>query len=211
MREITHLIPGPVGNLELRVVLPEHWHVGLPFVVCCPPHPLHGGSLTNKVVHTLATSLFKLGLAVVRFNFRGVGQSQGQFADAVGEQADLLAVVAWFARQHPAAVCWLAGFSFGAYVAYSAQCTAKAQVLMLVAPAVNFYDFAQVPCTPIPTLIIQGGQDEVVPSAQVKNWVNAQSNTISLIWLAEAGHFFHGKLPLLHDAITNFAQEQLKA
>ncbi len=209
MHETTHIIPGPAGNLELHVAIPDHWHVGLPFVVCCHPHPLHGGSLTNKVVHTLATSLNKLGLAVVRFNFRGVGQSQGQFANGMGEQADLLAVVQWFRTQHPSTACWLAGFSFGAYVAYTAQCAAKARVLILVAPAVNLYDFAEIACDNIPTLIIQGDHDEVVPPAQVKTWVSAQNVAPTLIWLDEAGHFFHGKLSLLHDAVTQFAQRQL--
>ncbi len=211
MREITHIISGPAGNLELRVAMPDHWHVGLPFVVCCHPHPLHGGSLTNKVVHTLATALNKLGLAVVRFNFRGVGQSQGQFANGVGEQADLLAVIQWFRTQHPSAACWLAGFSFGAYVAYAAQCAAKARVLILVAPAVNLYDFAEIACDNIATLIIQGDQDEVVPPEQVKTWVSAQNVAPTLVWLDEAGHFFHGKLSLVHDAVTNFTQQQLTA
>jgi hypothetical protein len=207
MRETTHIINGPTGNLELRVAIPDHWQAALPFVVCCHPHPLHGGSLTNKVVHTLAASLYKSGLAVVRFNFRGVGQSQGEFANAIGEQADVLAVVQWFRAQHPAAVCWLAGFSFGAYVAYAAHCAAQARVLLLVAPAVNLYDFSDSTCHTIPTLIIQGGQDEVVPPAQVQAWVSKQHKPPQLIWLDDAGHFFHGKLPLLHDAVTHFAQQ----
>ena len=211
MDEITHLIPGPAGDLELRVAIPAHWHAGLPLVVCCHPHPLHGGSLTNKVVHTIATSLYKLGLAVVRFKFRGVGQSQGQFANGVGEQADLLSVLQWCHTHHPADACWLAGFSFGAYVAHAAHCTAKAQALILVAPAVNLYDFAQPTCHAIPTVVVQGGQDEIVPPTAVKTWVAAQHCIPGLVWCDEAGHFFHGKLALVQNAVTQFAQQQLSA
>ena len=133
----TQLIPGPAGNLELVLETPDGWDASQPVTICCHPHPLHGGSLQNKVVHILAKSFLHLGAQVVRFNFRGVGQSEGEFADGLGEQDDLLAVVQWCRQNWPDATLWLAGFSFGAFVAIMAHEKIAPQRLVLVAPPTN--------------------------------------------------------------------------
>ncbi|MBI3561540.1 MAG: alpha/beta hydrolase [Gammaproteobacteria bacterium] len=200
MQQQDFLIAGPAGQLEVKLARPSSWHDTQPFVVCCHPHPQHGGSLNNKVVHTLAKTYFDSGLAVLRFNFRGVGQSLGQFDDGRGEQEDLLSVVQWMRAQHPAAICWLAGFSFGGYIAAAAHEPAQAQYLTLVAPAVPLYDVNQLRINRIPWLLVMDSHDEVVSALQVKHWLALQSNPPVQVWLDEVGHFFHGKLTLLRNA-----------
>lgn len=209
MQEVTQLIAGPVGQLEVRLTIPANWQATQPFVVCAHPHPLHGGSLTNKVVHTLAKTAAESGLLAVRFNFRGVGQSDGTFDHGNGEQQDLLSVVQWLRQQYPSAPCWLAGFSFGAYIAIASQIMTSAQALMLVAPAVHLYDVSRLRLSAIPTLILMGKQDEIVPSDQVQDWLQQQDYAPQVSWFDDTGHFFHGKLGYIQDACQQFIAEQL--
>lgn len=197
------LISGDVGPLEIVVDCPESADETAPVAVICHPHPLYGGTLSNKVVHILASSFNRLGLAAVRFNFRGVGRSVGQFDNAVGEVDDLTAVVEWVRSQRPAAPIWLAGFSFGAYVALKAHADLQVERLLLVAPPLSLYSVTDVPPVKIPWLVIQGGEDEVIDAGQVRNWLDQQHhNPPQQIWLDEAGHFFHGRLNQVRDAIV---------
>lgn len=209
MQEFTQLIQGPVGQLEVRLSKPTHWQTNRPFLVCAHPHPLHGGTLTNKVVHTLAKTAAESGLFAVRFNFRGVGQSEGSFDHGKGEQQDLLSVVHWMRQQYPQAPCWLSGFSFGAYIATACHLTAAAQALLLVAPALHLYDVSQLQLSHVPTLILMGKQDEIVPPQHVQQWFDQQDTVAKLKWFEDTGHFFHGKLGFIQDACKQFIQEQL--
>ena len=172
----------------------------MPIVVLCHPHPLHGGSLSNKVVHILARSATDQGLGTVRFNFRGVGRSQGQFDDGLGETDDLLAVVDWLRQTHADVPLWLAGFSFGAYIALKGHKQVGAERLLLVAPPVTLYDFAPFQTVDIPWWVFQGGADEVIDAAAVEQWVRQLPKGPDYQYFNEAGHFFHGKLNLLRDA-----------
>src|SRR5438552_13678872 len=106
-------IPGPAGALEAKTTRPAGEAKGT--AVVCHPHPLYGGTMENKVVHTLARSFDDLALQTVRFNFRGVGASAGVFAQGIGETGDVLAVLNWVRARVPGNL-WLAGFSFGAYM-----------------------------------------------------------------------------------------------
>ena len=199
----TQLIPGAVGQLELIIESPEGWQESDPVTICCHPHPLHGGSMQNKVVHILAKSFLQLSSKVVRFNFRGVGQSEGKFAEGIGEQDDLLAVVQWCQQNWPDAPVWLAGFSFGAFVAAMVHEKIAPRRLVLVAPPVDMYP-AMIPIQ-VKTqdwILIQGGQDEVVSSQSVEDWGMQQVITPKKLFFAEAGHFFHGKLNLIKDGIV---------
>lgn len=136
------LIPGPNGVLEAMLDVPkEPCSADAPIAVVCHPHPLHGGTLTNKVAHTVAKAFAELGVTTLRFNFRGVGESQGEFDHGVGEVDDLQAAVQWMRARHPNARLWLAGFSFGAFVALSGQPQMNAARLLLVAPPVAMFDF----------------------------------------------------------------------
>ena len=194
-------IKGMVGDIETLITQPNSVSESSPIVVISHPHPLYGGSMTNKVVHILAKSFLELGAITVRFNFRGVGKSEGKYNEGVGEAEDLQAIVAKLKQWRPQAPIWLAGFSFGAYVTTRAQATIQPEKLLLVAPPVSMYAFDELAEIKIPWIVIQGGQDEVIDALAVKSWVSERENKPQLIWMEEAGHFFHGKLIDVKDSI----------
>jgi alpha/beta superfamily hydrolase len=198
-------IPGPAGPLESLVEVPEGF-AGQRFAVICHPHPQFGGTLSNKVVHTVARALQEAGLATVRFNFRGVGASAGTFDHGRGEGADLEAAVAWGNRRWPQASLWLGGFSFGAIVAIRATHAAGAQRLITIAPAVRHLESEGVVMPSCPWLIVQGTDDEVVSAQRVAEWARALSPAPQMRLIAGASHFFHGKLRELHAAVLEFAR-----
>jgi len=204
MQEQTLFINGPAGRLEAVFAQPEHWQPADPISICCHPHPQHGGTLHNKVVHTLARTCLELGSAVLRFNFRGVGESEGEFAQGEGEQTDLLAIVDWLQQQYPESPVWLGGFSFGAYVAVMSHAQIQPQRLVLVAPAVDMYPQMQEVLVEVRDwILVQGGQDEIVSPAAVTEWLKRQPHKPRLIWLEDAGHFFHGQLTRLQQRILS--------
>ncbi len=185
--------PGWVLEAQLNVAkMPRS--SSTPIAVVCRPHPLHGGTFTNKVAHMIAKAFVELGVETLRFNFRGVGGSSGVFDHGIGETGDLQAAVDWLHARYPAAPLWLAGFSFGAFVALSAQARAKAARLLLVAPPVAMFDFPAESGVTIPWLVIQGSADEIVDPAQVSAWVQKQVNAPEYHCLENTGHFFHGCL-----------------
>jgi len=195
------VIPGVVGELELLTACPPAARARLVTAVICHPHPLHGGSMQNKVVHTLARGFSEMGMRSVRFNFRGVGRSGGQHDHGMGETEDLLAVLAWVRARRPQDRIWLAGFSFGSYVALQASVRFDAAQLVLVAPPVNLYEFGALALPSCPLLVIQGGADEVVPAAKVLQWVEQLAPRPRLIYLEGVSHFFHARLNELRDAL----------
>lgn len=198
------LIAGAAGELEVQVDASADSTADSPLALICHPHPQHGGSLHNKVVHILAKTFAQQGARVVRFNFRGVGASQGEFAQGLGEQDDLLAVHAWLLTQWPNAPIWLAGFSFGAYVAAACESRIQPQRLVLVAPAVDMYPAMQALQLMTPGwILVQGGQDEIVDPQAVEAWEATQQLRAVWLRLDEAGHFFHGKLNLLKDGLLD--------
>ena len=162
--------------------------------VICHPHPVHGGTLDNKVVQTVARAAVQLGWRSVRFNFRGVGRSDGRWDEGVGEVNDCLAVIA--ALREPALPLLLAGFSFGGYVAAAAAQRlapqAQAARLVLVGPSTQKQS---VPNVPADTLVIHGETDDVVPLSATLDWARPQ--TLPVIVFPGVGHFFHGQLALL--------------
>ena len=193
-------ITGPAGDIECAVDMPTSEPLGA--AVLCHPHPQHGGTLDNKVVQTMARTVIALGWRAVRFNFRGVGSSAGRWDEGHGEIDDAMAVIDAF--RAPGARLVLGGFSFGAYVASQAaqrlrHAGAKqaAERLMLIGPAVQTFDVAPVPAD---TLVIQGEADDVVPLAAVLAWARPQS--LPVIVVPGAGHFFHGQLHVLKHIIS---------
>jgi len=195
------LVPGPVGPIEVLTSCPECYTGTRPIAVVCHPHPLFGGSMKNKVVHILAQTFNDMGLLSVTFNFRGVGKSAGRFDQGNGESADLEAVVEFFRARHPQAPIWLAGFSFGAYVAARAHNAVRAERLLLVAPPVTMFDFKPLPPVNIPWMVVQGGQDEIITPQAVSAWVSSQRPRPDYRWMADADHFFHGRLNRLRDEV----------
>ncbi len=195
------LIPGPSGPLQALTSCPACYQGTNPVAIVCHPHPLYGGSMSNKVVHILAETFNEMGLLSVTFNFRGVGKSVGRFDKGIGETEDLLAVVNWVRERYPGAPIWLAGFSFGAYVAARACVPANAERLLLVAPPVTMFDFSSVDVNGIPWMVIQGGKDEITAPEAVSRWACAQPNRPEYHWMAEADHFFHGRMNRLRDTL----------
>lgn len=156
--------------------------------------------MQNKVVYTLARSFRRLGAHAVRFNFRGVGDSTGRFDEGIGETHDARAVIAWARRRWPGLPVYLAGFSFGAMVAFNAS--RQIGGLVLVAPPVTKYAFA--PTAPACSwLVIQGDRDEIVSPAAVRRWCEAWRPPPTLIMIGGATHFFHGSLGKISDAVRN--------
>ena len=183
---------GPAGLLECVVDGPADAPRGL--AVVCHPHPLFGGTMDNKVVQTLSRALVQLGWKTVRFNFRGIGASEGAWDDGVGEVDDALAVIAH--HRAPSQALLLAGFSFGAFVAAAAASrlpeAQRAERLVLVGPSTQKQ---LVPVVPANTVVIHGEADDVVPLASTLDWARPQS--LPVIVFPGVGHFFHGQLPLL--------------
>jgi hypothetical protein len=201
------VIAGPTGDLEALLEVPQET-VGSEYAVVCHPHPLHGGTLHNKVVHTLARSFQQLGLPTLRFNFRGVGASGGAYDHGRGETDDALAVIEWGARRWPGAAVSLAGFSFGALVALRIAQRVKATRLVCVAPPVARPEAAALPPPGCPWLIVQGDADEIVDHRQVAAFAARFSPAPALRVLAGVDHFFHGRLRELQAAVLDFVKPQ---
>lgn len=197
-------VPGPAGALEILFEPPVHPRTPRTAALVCHPHPLYGGSMDNKVVYTLAKTFLNLGAASLRFNFRGVGLSRGDFADGDGESEDLLHLAAWLRGHYAPQTLWLAGFSFGAYVALRAHRDLQPQRLVLVAPPVMRCGRSHCELSATSTLIVQGGQDAIVEARGVETWLKAQAHNADYHLLAEAEHFFHGHLGALREAVSSW-------
>lgn len=191
---------GPAGRVQALRDRPEAAARGV--AVIAHPHPLFGGTMDNKVVQTLARAFVQCGWAAVRFNFRGVGSSEGTHDEGRGEAEDLQAVVREFAPEGPIA---LAGFSFGAFVTVQALQALwperDVRALVLVGTAASRF---QVPPLPAGShdraLVIHGEQDETVPLPAVLDWARPQSLPVTVVPGVE--HFFHGQLPLLKNLVV---------
>jgi uncharacterized protein len=194
------LIAGPAGALEALVELPAS-AAPKRVAIICHPHPLHGGTLTNKVVYTLARAVQARGAIAVRFNFRGVGSSEGQYDGGSGEIEDALAAVAYAAERWPGSSLILAGFSFGANVALRAASRSSPGWLICIAPAVAMLR-GTVLAPACPWLIVQGEADEIVDAGQVQRWAATFTPAPQLHLLPGVGHFFHGKLHELGELVT---------
>ncbi len=190
---------GPAGQIEVAIDQPEGTPRGV--AVIAHPHPLHGGTMTNKVVQTLARAFVLAGWTAVRFNFRGVGRSEGTYDEGRGELDDLLTVVR---AQAPDGPLCLSGFSFGAFVTSHAAAQLQAQRdvqrLVLVGTAASRFSVAPVPSElHLRSLVIHGELDDTVPLASVMDWARPQQ--LPVLVVPGGGHFFHGQLPLLRELV----------
>ena len=219
-------INGPAGKLESKVsgfsnlTSEEHTNIG----IMCHPHPLYQGTMDNKVVTTVIRAWQELGFASIRFNFRGVGQSEGEYGHGIGEKDDLKAILAWSlekTQKKQNIKIWLAGFSFGA--AISAQLASEwpdmtlphleLAALLSLAPGLQFLHFRADKIPLCPWLIVHGEKDEVVNVEEVKSWFQdlkekrskiGSNKRFDLVIFPETTHFFHGKLIALKELIINF-------
>ena len=194
-------VAGPAGAIECAIDSPPGEAHGV--VVICHPHPVHGGTLDNKVVITLARAFLQSGYRTVRFNFRGVGSSEGAWDEGEGEVDDALAVIAQY--RDAAQPFMLAGFSFGAYVASQAATRlpedAKPLRMVLVGPSTQKQQMANVRAD---TIVVHGETDDVVPLTATFDWARPQA--LPVIVLPGVGHFFHGQLTLLKNVLVQQLQ-----
>ena len=198
------VVTGPAGSIEAVVDAPElaPGVAARGVVVIAHPHPLFGGTMDNKVVQTLARAFVQCGWQAVRFNFRGVGATEGVYDEGRGELQDLLAVVQQVAPQGTLA---LAGFSFGAFVtshAVQALWSQRAiEKIVFVGTAASRFTVADIPPEAhAHTLTLHGEQDDTVPLAAVMDWARPQTLPVTVI--PGGGHFFHGQLPLLKSLVV---------
>lgn len=196
------ILDGPAGVIETQTAYPKDFQHGDPIAIICHPHPLYGGSMSNKVVYMISRTFIEMGVATLRFNFRGVGKTQGRFDEGRGESEDLQALVAWFRKRHPDSPVWLSGFSFGAYVATQACEALAPDRLLLVAPPVTMFDFTSIAPLQVPYMVVQGGRDEIIKPVAVGQWVIGQPQRPIYHWMSDADHFFHGRLNRLRDVIV---------
>lgn len=201
LSETAIMIPGPVGNLESLIYSVKNSQA---VAVICHPHPLFQGTMYNKVIYTLSRTFYHAGITAVRFNFRGVGKSEGSFGHSVGEIEDFLAVVNWIKETTPGVEFYFAGFSFGAYIAAAGATRQLCKQLFSVAPAVTHQPYSSLPSLSNPWLVLQGEEDEIISPQAVYDWYERAKDYhhfLSLIKFPGATHFFHGQLNTLRAAI----------
>jgi alpha/beta superfamily hydrolase len=196
-------IPGPTGELEAFLEAPEGKEP-IGSAVVCHPHPVHGGTMQNKVAHTLARAFVGLGMSALRFNFRGVGASEGAFDQGLGEVDDVIAAATWLRTEVPDVPLWLAGFSFGAAMAIRAALECRPAGLISVAPAVARFAGSLDNQPDCPWLIIHGDSDELVAVDDTIAWVNELDPGPELEVFPDTDHFFHGRLALVRNAVDEF-------
>jgi uncharacterized protein len=199
------LIDGPVGKIEVALDRPDAGTLPRGIALVAHPHPLFGGTMDNKVAQTLARTLVQLGYVTYRSNFRGVGQTEGQHDEGIGEREDLLAVIAYMRAQPSQAdvPLVLAGFSFGTFVlSHVARALGDAgqdvERMILVGAAASKWEVAAVPDN---TLVIHGEVDDTVPIGAVYDWARPQELPVVVIPGGE--HFFHRKLHILKKVIVD--------
>jgi alpha/beta superfamily hydrolase len=205
-RTVREDIAGPAGRIECAIDRPEGTPRGVAIV--CHPHPQFGGTLDNKVVQMVARSFLQLGWTSVRFNFRGIGRSEGTWGEGPGEVEDAFAVVgAVKKRSEFAGLPWaLAGFSFGGYVAATVADRLpegeKPRRLVLVGPST---EKQAVPNVPADTVVLHGEVDDVVPLSATLAWARPQA--LPVIVFPGVGHFFHGQLTSLKNVLLRELHE----
>ena len=212
MKEIVFNSPG--GRIEGKYYQAEN--PNSPAALILHPHSLHGGTMNNKVVHTIANTFIRNKFSVLCFNFRGVGKSSGVFDHGVGELLDAATALDWLQNNNPSAsTYWVAGFSFGAWIGL--------QLLMrrpeiggfvAVAPPVSLYDFNFISPCPIHGMIIQGEADKIVPEESVYKFYEKldkqRSSEIDYVVLNGADHFFKNKLNALDNTLNSYLEDNAK-
>jgi alpha/beta superfamily hydrolase len=205
---------GPEGRLEGRYSHSKRPNA--PLAVILHPHPQHGGTMNNRVTYTVYQTFVGLGFSVLRFNFRGVGRSQGEFDSGIGELSDAAAALDWLQNiNENASGCWVAGFSFGAWIGMQLLMRRpEIEGFISVAPPAKMYDFSFLAPCPSSGLIVHGDADELVPEAEVSKLaqkLSAQKGiTIDYRVIKGANHFFHGRDEQLSNDIEEYVNRALR-
>ncbi len=207
------LINGPVGRIEARYQPGQGRNA--PIAIILHPHPEHGGTMNNKVSYALYRTFVEMGFGTLRFNFRGVGRSEGKFNQEEGELSDAAACLDWLQTQNPEPrQCWVAGFSFGAWVCMQLLMRRpELDGFIAVAPPANMYDFNFLAPCPVSGLILHGGKDEIVPKESVQKLTNRLSAQRGLYIdyrvIEEANHFFSNEIPELTGHVRTYLEAAL--
>ncbi|MCB2107389.1 MAG: alpha/beta hydrolase [Rhodobacteraceae bacterium] len=208
------IFAGPEGRLEGRYHHSEQTRA--PIAVILHPHPQHGGTMNNKVVYNLYYTFVNKGFSVLRFNFRGVGRSQGEFDNGLGELSDAASALDWLQTVNPnAPVCWVAGFSFGAWIGMQLLMRRpEIEGFVSIAPPANMYDFSFLAPCPSSGIIVQGTDDDVVPEPSVEKFVNKlkmQKNiTIDYSLVKGANHFFKDHMDQMIKTVDDYVTERMQ-
>jgi len=203
------ILRGPAGKLECAIDVPNPEDERPATIVLCHPHPLHGGTMHNKVVTIMERAMRELGLRTIRFNFRGAGESEGEHDEGYGETDDLFAVTEWVRRTRPDDDLWLGGFSFGSYIALRAAQNLQLGQMITIAPPVDRYEFSSVQHPNCPWLVVQGDEDEVVALEDVKCWIEDLDPPPDFLVMEMATHFFHRRLMDLRGLLKNGVRPNL--
>jgi uncharacterized protein len=199
-------ITGPAGNIEICLdSANEAASLAGEFIaVVCHPHPLYGGNMENNVVTTVAAVYGELGVPAARFNFRGVGASEGSHDNAIGEVDDLLAVADWLKKQLPDRRLLIAGYSFGSVIAARASYRlGLVGHLTLVAPPIGNYQFASGDRLPCPVIVALGELDDIVIHQQAMAWIAKLRSEVDSFTIERADHFFSGQLRPLEQKLRS--------
>lgn len=204
-------IAGPEGRLEGRYLHQPNAPQS-PIALILHPHPQFGGTMNNKIVYNLFHTFVRSGFSVLRFNFRGVGKSQGSFDNGIGELSDAASALDWLQSSNPnASACWVAGFSFGAWISMQLLMRRpEINSFISVAPPANTLDFTFLAPCPASGLMVHGSVDDIVPAEDVEKLATKLKNQrgidIAYELIPGAGHFFEDQIVDL----TTIAEKYLK-
>jgi len=195
-------IPGPAGTLEALLDLPE----GEPRAVAVfgHPHPLHGGTMHTKALYQAAKAMPRIGVAALRFNFRGVGRSTGTFDSGPGEKDDFRAALSFVEERFPDLPIWTAGMSFGSWIALSVGADdPRVSLLLAIAPPVDRYDFGALKMCTLPKFIVHGESDELISIKEIRRFYAQIPEPKELVTIEDANHLFEGKTSMVGDAVED--------
>ncbi|WP_281685263.1 alpha/beta hydrolase [Thalassobaculum salexigens] len=208
------MINGPEGRIEARYLHAQD--PGAPIALMLHPHPQHGGTMNNKVVYSLYQTFVARGFSTLRFNFRGVGRSQGVYSGGEGELSDAASALDWVQTYNPnARFCWIAGFSFGAWIGMQLLMRRpEITGFISVSPPANMYDFSFLAPCPSSGLIINGTNDRVAPPADTRSLVSKlheqKGITITHEEIEGSGHFFEEPhMETMIDNVTGYVKRRL--
>ena len=195
-------IPGPAGLLEALLDLPQ----GEPRAVAVfgHPHPLHGGTMHTKALYQAAKAMSRIGVAALRFNFRGVGRSTGTFDSGPGEKDDFRAALAYVEERFPDLPIWAAGMSFGSWIALTVGAEdPRVSLLLAIAPPVDRYDFDVLKTSTLPKFIVHGESDELISIKDIRKFYAQIPEPKELATIEDANHLFEGKTSLVGEAVED--------
>lgn len=200
--EFLREIPGPVGPLEALLDLPA----GAPRAIAVfgHPHPLHGGTMHTKALYQAAKAMPRIGVAALRFNFRGCGRSAGTFDSGPGEKDDFRAALAFVTERFPDTPIWAGGMSFGSWVAMTVGCEdPRVSLLLGIAPPVDRYEFEILKTCTLPKFIIHGESDELISIKEIRRFYAQIPEPKELVTIEDANHLFEGKTSMVGEAVED--------